>query len=210
MSVGFLLGSTDEAGAPTLTDRWDKPYMGPPKGGTPSPAEMEAYIRMAAMARGMDPDIAVRVAKSEGLYAYKYSNSGQSFVPGEQSFGPFQLNYARNGRSLGDAFSRRTGLNARDPGTWRQQVDFSLDEARSGGWGPWHGWKGAPFAGIGARGADLGGTPGRAGGGGSNTVTIGQVNFNGSNITDAATAAKELAPALDRAITAGQADNGLN
>ena len=68
-------------------------------------------------------------------------------TPGDQgsSFGPGQLHYggvASGGNSvggLGDAFTRTTGLNARDPSTWQQQIDFSLDQAAQGGWGPWHG-----------------------------------------------------------------------
>lgn len=34
--LGFYFGSTEEAGAPTLTDRWDKPFMGPEGSQAPS------------------------------------------------------------------------------------------------------------------------------------------------------------------------------
>jgi hypothetical protein len=40
---------------------------------------------------------------------------------------------------LGDDFTRVTGLNARDPSTIDAQIDFALDQAAKGGWGPWHG-----------------------------------------------------------------------
>jgi hypothetical protein len=118
-----------------------------PRGAT-SPSETEAYIRQAAIARGIDPNIAVRVAKSEGLNSYVGDRG--------TSFGPFQLHYKNNipGLSLGglgDVFTKQTGLNARDPSTTRQQIDFALDQAAKGGWGPWHGWHGAPNAGIGRR-----------------------------------------------------------
>lgn len=110
------------------------------------PKLVAEYIRQAALQRGIDPSVALRVAQSEGLNAY-VGDSGSSF-------GPYQLHYggvARGGNAvggLGDIFTKRTGLDARNPDTWRQQVDFSLDEAKRGGWGPWHGWKGPAMAGI--------------------------------------------------------------
>lgn len=104
-----------------------------------APDEQEAYIRAAAAQRGIDPDTAVKVARSEGLGASSYAGDSNS------SFGPFQLHYggvAPGGNSspgLGDAFTKATGLDARDPSTWKQQTDFALDNAAQGGWGPWHG-----------------------------------------------------------------------
>jgi hypothetical protein len=102
------------------------------------------YIRRAASSRGIDPEIAVRVAKSEGLGSY----TGD----GGSSFGPFQLHYgnvAGGGNAvggLGDVFTKRTGLDARDPSTVLAQIAFSLDQAKASGWGAWHG---AAKAGIG-------------------------------------------------------------
>jgi hypothetical protein len=102
-----------------------------------SKAEIVEYIKAAASKRGIDPNTAVRVAQSEGLNIY-IGDRGSSF-------GPYQLHYggvAGGGMAvggLGDSFTRKTSLDARDPKTWKQQVDFSLDEAKRGGWGPWHG-----------------------------------------------------------------------
>jgi len=104
------------------------------------------YIAEAAKARGIDPDVALRVAKSEGLAQYE-GDAGSSF-------GPFQLHYggvAGGGNAvpgLGDTFTRQTGLDARNPSTWRKQVDFALDTAAKEGWGAWHGWKGPERAGL--------------------------------------------------------------
>lgn len=118
------------------------------------------YIRQGAIARGIDPNIALRVAQSEGLGGAYAGDHGSSF-------GPFQLHYggvASGGNSvagLGDAFTRQTGLDARDPSTVRQQIDFSLDQAKSGGWGPWHG----------AAGAGIGDWQGIGGGAGGATAT---------------------------------------
>lgn len=103
----------------------------------PQGGEKVDYIRRAAADRWIDPEIAVKVAASEGLNG----------AVGDQgsSFGPFQLHYggvAPGGNrvgGLGDEFTRATGLNARDPNTWREQVNFALDQAKKGGWEPFHG-----------------------------------------------------------------------
>ena len=115
---------------------------------TQDPAEVEAYIRQAAAARHIDPEVAVRVWGSEGKGNY-IGDQGSSF-------GPYQLHYgnvAGGGNSvggLGDAFTKATGMDARDPNTWKAQVDWSLNQAVLGGWGPWHGHQGDPWEGIGS------------------------------------------------------------
>ena len=109
-------------------------------------ADDAAYIRQAAIARGMNPDVAVRVAASEGLFDYTGDQGS--------SFGPFQLHYggmAPGGNAvggLGDEFTKATGLHASDPATKKAQIDFALDHAAQNGWGAWHGWKGDQYAGI--------------------------------------------------------------
>lgn len=106
---------------------------------------IERYIRSEAKKRGIDPDIAVRVARSEGLAPNTWqSNVRNRQGEREQSYGPFQL--FRGG--LGSEFERKTGLSLEDPRNVTQQVSFALDKAKSGGWGPWHGWKGDPRAGL--------------------------------------------------------------
>lgn len=106
----------------------------------------EQYIRQAAAARGIDPDTAVRVWSGEGRNNYTGDNGS--------SFGDFQLHYggvAPGGNAvggLGDAFTKATGLDARDPSTWQQQDDFALDQVKNGGWTPFHG---AAAQGIGAQ-----------------------------------------------------------
>jgi hypothetical protein len=108
---------------------------------------VEGYIRKAAATRGIDPDVAVKVAKTEGLGGQYAGDSGSSF-------GPFQLHYGdiakgQNAVSgLGDVFTKATGLHASDPATIPAQVDFALDYAAKNGWSPWHGWQGDQFAGI--------------------------------------------------------------
>jgi len=108
------------------------------------PNSISDYIRIAAQARGIDPEIAVRVAQSEGLNTYVGDNGS--------SFGPFQLHYgnvAGGGNAvsgMGDAFTKTTGMDARDKSTIAAQIDYALDNAASNGWGAWHG---AARAGIG-------------------------------------------------------------
>ena len=132
----------------TIKDHFHESFSEPETGFAQAydPRRVSQYISQAAEARGIDPNVALRVARSEGLYGY-VGDQGSSF-------GPFQLHYgnvAKGGNAvggLGDVFTQRTSLNARDPRTWQQQVDFSLDEAAKSGWGAWHGWKGSERAGL--------------------------------------------------------------
>lgn len=110
--------------------------------------ETEAYIRQGAIKRGIDPDIAVQVARSESGLDRSAAGDGNS------SHGVFQLHYggvAPGGNAvggLGDDFTKATGLDARDPDTTSAQIDFALDHAAKNGWGAFHAWKGDPYAGI--------------------------------------------------------------
>jgi hypothetical protein len=112
----------------------------------PTISEIEAYIRQAAIRRGIDPDVAVRVATSEGLAPGIWQSNVYRNGVREPSYGPFQL-LVRDG-GLGSAFQRATGQSAADPSSAFAQVDFALDQAARGGWGPWYG---AARAGIGRR-----------------------------------------------------------
>ena len=121
-------------------------------GETSGVPEMEAYIRESASARGIDPDVAVRVARSEGLAPGVWQSNFSRGGVREPSFGPFQLLVGGEGTGyptgLGNTFIEQTGLDPRDPTTWKAQVDFALDQAAQGGWSPWYG---AAKVGIGDR-----------------------------------------------------------
>jgi hypothetical protein len=98
--------------------------------------EIAEFIKQEAVKRGIDPAVALAVAKSEGLDTYTGDKG--------TSHGPFQLHYRSNipglsSAGLGDEFTRQTGLDARDPKTVKEQIKFSLDQAKKTGWGPWHG-----------------------------------------------------------------------
>jgi hypothetical protein len=128
----------------------------------PANPQVAAYIRQAAIARGIDPEVALRVASSEALNVFDPSKPD---LGGDErsSFGPFQLHYAGMSRNmpnpgLGDAFTKATGLHASDPSTWQKQVDFALDQATQGGWGPWMGAKASGITGK----MGIGGRPANA------------------------------------------------
>lgn len=128
-------------------------------GGASGP--IAGYIRQQAAMRGIDPNIAVRVAQSEGLNTYTGDNG--------TSFGPFQLHY---GGGLGDVFTRKTHLDASDPSTVLAQISFALDQAKAGGWGPWHG---AAKVGIGR----WDGINGAGGGAGNDNAPPSESDFGG-------------------------------
>lgn len=120
--------------------------------------ELETYIRRAAAARGIDPDIAVRVAKSEGGLD---DPTRQSLVRKnglqEPSYGPFQLlvGDGRNfPRGMGNDFVAKYGMHPSDPQAAYKGIDFALDNAKQSGWGAWYGAKAAginKFDGINGR-----------------------------------------------------------
>lgn len=100
--------------------------------------EIEAYIRAAAIARGIDPDVAVAVAQSEGGLSNPIQQSNVSWSGGagrEPSYGPFQLYM---GGGLGNE-AMEAGIDPRTMEDWKAGVDFALDHAAKRGWGAWHG-----------------------------------------------------------------------
>ncbi len=94
------------------------------------PRGMESYIRESAKRNGVDPDTAVRVARSEGL--------GTFLGDGGKSGGAFQL---YTGGGLGNQFQKQTGLSPLDPANEKATIDFAMQNAAKGGWGPWNGAK---------------------------------------------------------------------
>ncbi len=107
--------------------------------------DIASYISQAATARGIDPDIALRVAKSEGGLSSWNQQSNFIMKSGirEPSFGPFQL---YKGGGLGNSFMAKTGLDPALAQNGPAGVDFALDYASKNGWGAWYG---AGKAGIG-------------------------------------------------------------
>ena len=92
------------------------------------PRGLSEYIRETAKKYGVDPDVALKVAKSEGLRDF----SGD----GGKSGGAFQL---YTGGGLGNEFQKKTGLDPLDPKNEKETIDYALQHASKHGWKPWHG-----------------------------------------------------------------------
>ena len=95
---------------------------------TDDPRGMEPYIRQVAAKYGIDPDTAMKVAKSEGLKDFSGDNG--------KSGGAFQL---YTGGGLGNEFQKATGLDPLDPKNEKATIDYALQHAAKNGWGPWYG-----------------------------------------------------------------------
>lgn len=141
--------------------------------------ELVAYIRDAATKRNIDPNVALKVAYSEGLRADP-AEAWQSTIVNDQgrrepSYTPFQLLVGGPGTGfppgMGNDFIAATGLDPRDRRNVRPAIDFALDQAVKGGWGPWYGAKDAgvgQWDGLPQRGASLQRAPGNMLAGGGN------------------------------------------
>jgi hypothetical protein len=107
--------------------------------------DIETYIRQAAEQRGIDPNIAVKVANTEGGVT-EAARRG-TFSTGS-SWWPFQLHYGGKGyehlgdtAGMGNTFTERTGFAPGDPAAVYASIDYALDHAKNNGWGAWYGAK---------------------------------------------------------------------
>src|SRR5262245_30565229 len=105
--------------------------------------EIEQFIRDTAIQLGIDPNIAVRVANSEGGVT-EYARRG-TFNTGS-SWWPFQLHYGGEGyrhfgteAGMGNDFTRVYGWQPGDPAAWKASVIYALNRARTSGWNDWYG-----------------------------------------------------------------------
>lgn len=104
-------------------------------------------IRRAAAAEGIDPDIFLKVAKSEGgLSGFVQSSVFKNGIQ-EPSFGPMQLLRGGPGtgfpKGLGNAFEEQTGLSVSDPANMEAGINFAAKQAKQSGWSQWYGAKAA-------------------------------------------------------------------
>lgn len=115
--------------------------------------ELIDYIRKAAIKRGINPDVAVRVAQHEGGLKNPFRkgegpaprSQAKQFGRTENSYGPFQLYISGTGAGLGDR-AVKAGIDPRK--NWRGGIDFALDEVVRKGWGQWYGAKAAGVTGF--------------------------------------------------------------
>ncbi|KQZ31577.1 hypothetical protein ASD50_15010 [Mesorhizobium sp. Root552] len=114
-------------------------------GGAYSVGNATSFIQQYASAIGIDPGVALRVARSEGLGAGIWQSNLFRNGVREPSFGPFQLLKGGSGTGfgagLGNRFMEQTGLDPANPANWRQSTAFALDQAKANGWGAWYGAK---------------------------------------------------------------------
>lgn len=115
-----------ELKAPTVTQAVPAPL--PMPSSSRDPRGLTPYIRETAAKYGIDPNVALKVARSEGLSEF-YGDNGASG-------GAFQL-YTKGG--LGNEFQKATGLDPLDPKNEKATIDFALKHASQNGWGPWYG-----------------------------------------------------------------------
>lgn len=103
--------------------------------------EIEAFIREYAAEIGMDPDVAVRAAMSEGGLTdpFQQSHAMKNGVR-EPSYGPLQLLIGGPGTGFGEGVGNRALAAGIDPRKdWQAATRFGLDYANQRGWGEWYG-----------------------------------------------------------------------
>ncbi|MFB9947347.1 phage tail length tape measure family protein [Rhizobium puerariae] len=133
-TLGEILGA---GGGLSANDNVAGVFPGPANASSAPATDVASYIAQAASQRGIDPNVALSVARSEGGLSSWNMQSG-IFKSGvqEPSYGPFQLYM---GGGLGNEFQRRTGLDPRLAANGPAGVDFALDHAAKNGWGAWYG-----------------------------------------------------------------------
>jgi Transglycosylase SLT domain len=106
----------------------------PAVGGTPLEGERE-QIRQEARrifaARGIDPNVAERVIQQES----RFDPAAKNVSGKERSYGLAQLN--EMGGLGAEALKR--GIDPKDPGQWRQHLEFMADTVKRDGWRQWYG-----------------------------------------------------------------------
>ncbi|ORE85743.1 phage tail length tape measure family protein [Aurantimonas sp. 22II-16-19i] len=187
-----------DADSKRVADAWSVTAgtgMAPTANGAVPVSQMAEYIRQAAAARGIDPAIALRVARSEGLGEGIWQSNYKKNGFREPSYGPFQLLKGGPGtgfgRGLGNAFMDQTGLDPADPRNAYAGVDFALNNAAKSGWGAWYG---AAKVGVG-RWEGLGGARAMAGGGLQSADYQQQIQQSASALSESAEA---LVPAANQ------------
>lgn len=174
-------------------------------GGRSSASDREAWIRASAAEAGIDPDVAMRVARSEGFGGFTGDNG--------TSFGDFQLHLSARGNAVGDAFRKATGLDPSDPANEQAMDAFALRWAAAHGWGDFHGAARVgvgQFQGIGAR-ASASARAQRSGSTSTTTndVDIHKIEIHAPNATDAEGLSHEIGGALKKQSLIAPVNNAL-
>lgn len=106
-------------------------------------AEIEGFIAEASLMRGIDPQVALRVCRSEGGVD-EYAKRG-TFATGS-SWWSLQLHYGGPGyeylgtvAGMGTGFTKLTGWQPGEEAAWRDAARYGLNRAKASGWGAWYG-----------------------------------------------------------------------
>jgi hypothetical protein len=115
-----------------LTD-YGRKLTGSGGGAFGSQQDKEAFIRASALQAGINPDIAMAVARSEGFNSFSGDNN--------TSFGAFQLHVTPGGRghAVGDEFQKMTGLDPADRANEHEGIMFAMEWVKRHGWHDFHG-----------------------------------------------------------------------
>ena len=118
---------------------------------------LKEYVRKGMIARGNDPNIALKVWTGEGLSPGVWQSNVRTAKGREPSFGPFQMLVGGGDtgypEGMGNAFTRATGLDPRDPKNVYAMADYAMNHASKKGYGEWYAARDqgiGPMAGIGA------------------------------------------------------------
>lgn len=117
------------------------------RGGLRSPVggSTENMITHYARMYGIDPSVALKVAKSEGGLGDHIQSNVTKNGRREPSYGPFQLLVGGGNtgfpEGLGNRFVKDTGLDPSDPANKEATIAYALREASQKGWGQWYGAK---------------------------------------------------------------------
>ena len=96
---------------------------------------LEQHARREAARLGIDPEVAVRVANTEG----GFSDPTRQNMEGAPAYGPYQMYVGGPSRpGLGDEMIR-LGIDPRKPENAEKAVTFALEHARKNGWGAFQG-----------------------------------------------------------------------
>jgi hypothetical protein len=117
----------------------------------PSVEQMTQDIIAEARANRVDPNVALRVARAEGLKPgvwqsnFKYGPNHRRAGQREKSYSPWQMN-VDSPNALGSKFYRDTGKDPSDPANWQAVNKYAVAHASKNGWKD---WMGAKAAGVG-------------------------------------------------------------
>ena len=113
-----------------------------------SPAALRQYTAARAQELGIDPKIPLAVWHGESSFNPKaVGDEKSSFNVPQLHYGNVSDKYPHAG--LGNDFTNKTGLDARDPTTAYETIDYGLQHAAKNGWGDWSVAKQLGFAGNG-------------------------------------------------------------